>query len=132
MKDGLSGDRVREIKEDASGNIYIGTLAGISKFDGRSFVTLTPFESLGLEGWRLNPNDLWFKGDSMADGPYRYDGTTLYRYCSEIPSYGDSTYRVRLASLVRGFVGVEVLGETEQMSRVQTLPSGCKNLDPAA
>ncbi len=77
-KDGLSGDRVREIKEDASGNIFVGTLDGISKFDGKSFVTLTPVQNQGLEGWRLHADDLWFKGDSMVDGPYRYDGKTLH------------------------------------------------------
>lgn len=77
-KDGLSGDRVREFREDKSGDILIGTLSGISKFDGKGFVTLAPVESKGLEGWRLDPADLWFKGDSMVDGPYRYDGRTLH------------------------------------------------------
>lgn len=77
-KHGLSGDRVREFKEDKSGSIFIGTLTGISKFEGKDFVTLTPVESKGLEGWRLDPDDLWFKGDSMVDGPYRYDGKTLH------------------------------------------------------
>ena len=26
----------------------------------------------------LDPGDLWFKSDSMVDGPYRYDGKTLH------------------------------------------------------
>ncbi|WP_165251334.1 ligand-binding sensor domain-containing protein [Paludisphaera soli] len=77
-KDGLSGDRVREFQEDGSGNLFIGTLDGVSKFDGKDFVTLAPVEHEGLEGWRLNPDDLWFKGDSTSPGPYRYDGTTLH------------------------------------------------------
>ena len=36
---------------------------------------LVPVES---KDWRLDPDDLWFKGDSMVDGPYRYDGKTLH------------------------------------------------------
>lgn len=74
-KDGLSGDRVREFQEGKSGRIFIGTLTGISKFDGKGFATLAPVES---DEWRLHPEDLWFKGDSMVGGPYRYDGETLH------------------------------------------------------
>lgn len=74
-RDGLSGDRVREFQEDASGRIFIGTLTGISAFDGKAFATLTPVES---REWRIHPDDLWFKGDSMVDGPYRFDGKTLH------------------------------------------------------
>lgn len=74
-KHGLAGDRVREFHQDKSGNIFIGTLTGFSKFDGKAFTTLAPVES---QDWRLDPADLWFKGDSMVDGPYRYDGKTLH------------------------------------------------------
>ena len=74
-KHGLSGDRVREFREDKAGNIFIGTLTGIIKFDGKALVALRPVES---KDWRLDPDDLWFKGDSMVDGPYRYDGKTLH------------------------------------------------------
>lgn len=77
-KDGLCGDRIREIKEDAKGMLFIGTLDGISKFDGKNFETLKPIEAAAPQGWRLDPNDLWFKGDSMDRGPYRYDGKTLH------------------------------------------------------
>ncbi len=74
-KHGLPNDRVREIQEDKQGNIYVGTLDGISKYDGRTFKTLQPKRS---NEWRLNPNDLWFKGNSIVNGPYRYDGKTLH------------------------------------------------------
>lgn len=78
-KDGLPHDRVREIQQDKAGNIYIGTLGGITKFDGNTFSTLKPVRmKTADEGWRLHPDDLWFKGDSTVNGPYRYDGKTLY------------------------------------------------------
>lgn len=78
-KDGLSNERIREIQEDKQGNIFFTTLDGICKFDGRKFTTLKPIRiPAANEGWRLHPDDLWFKGDSLTNGPYRYDGNTLY------------------------------------------------------
>jgi ligand-binding sensor domain-containing protein len=78
-KDGLPGGRVREIQEDKNGNIFLTTLDGICKFDGQKFTTLKPIRiHSAKEGWRLHPDDLWFKGDSMENGPYRYDGKALY------------------------------------------------------
>lgn len=78
-KDGLPNNRIREFQEDKRGNIYIGTLEGISRFDGRTFTTLTPIQiDSPNEGWRLEPDDLWFIGDSLENGPYRYDGKSLY------------------------------------------------------
>jgi len=76
-KDGLPNDRIRGIQEDRSGNIYITTLEGISKFDGQTFTTLPPIES---NEWKLDPNDLWFSipGKTKEYGPYRYDGKSLY------------------------------------------------------
>lgn len=71
-KHGLPSDQVREIQEDRQGNIYINTLEGISKFDGKKFTTLAAKQE---NNWKLQPNDLWFKG---PHGPLRYDGKNLY------------------------------------------------------
>ena len=76
MKDGLPNNRIREIKEDKAGNIFISTLDGICKFDGRAFTTLKVVKE--DSAWRLHPDDLWFKGATNTHGPYRYDGKTLY------------------------------------------------------
>lgn len=73
-KDGLCNNRIREIKEDKSGNIFFTTLEGISKFDGQKFTTLPVIES---NEWKLEPDDLWFRGPGK-NGPYRYDGESLY------------------------------------------------------
>jgi ligand-binding sensor domain-containing protein len=74
-KHGLCNNRVREIKEDRSGNVFINTLDGISKFDGRTFSTLPVVES---KAWKLQAGDLWFKTSQGNDGVYRYDGKTLF------------------------------------------------------
>ncbi len=73
-QDGLCNDHIRQILEDESGSIYFNTLGGISKFDGQRFSTLVPIEGSASE-WKLEPGDLWFRGN----GPYRYDGKSLYR-----------------------------------------------------
>ena len=77
-KDGLCNNRIRQIQQDKSGNIFFTTLDGISKFDGQKFTTLPIIES---SDWKLQPDDLWFvsfKGSSLKNGPYRYDGKILY------------------------------------------------------
>lgn len=76
--DGLPSNRVRAIQEDKNGNIYFTTPSGISKYDGRTFTTLTPVDPPDRDnggGWRLHPDDLWF---AWGEGVCRYDGTTLY------------------------------------------------------
>jgi ligand-binding sensor domain-containing protein len=75
-KDGLCNNRIREIKEDKSGNIFFTTLEGISKFDGQKFTTLPVIKS---NEWKLEPDDLWFTGAQDSGVVYRYDGKLLYR-----------------------------------------------------
>lgn len=75
-KDGLANDTTRQVQEDASGNIFIATFGGISKFDGTSFSTLQPVAS---REWTLDRNDLWFSIlGKKNEGVLRYDGKTLY------------------------------------------------------
>jgi ligand-binding sensor domain-containing protein len=77
-KDGLCNNRIREIKEDKSGNIYFTTGSGISKFDGKTFTTIS-ITSNSRDNWKLNPDDLWFIGAQDSGVVYRYDGKLLYR-----------------------------------------------------
>ncbi len=73
--DGLVNDSIRGIQEDKYGNIYMETMSGISKFDGKQFTTLKPIRS-SQNQWKLEPNDLWF-GYNAYD-LYRYDGDSLF------------------------------------------------------
>lgn len=75
--DGLLNNNIRGIQEDKSGNVFITTLDGISKFDGQKFTTLPIIES---NEWKLDSNDLWFSilGKNGESGPYRYDGKSLF------------------------------------------------------
>ena len=76
-RQGLINDSIRGIQDDKSGNVFITSLGGIQKFDGQKFSTLPIVQS---SEWKHNPDDLWFSilGKKHEDGPYRYDGKTLY------------------------------------------------------
>ncbi len=75
---GLSGDRIRSIQEDRSGNIFVKSDGGVSQFDGLAFRPLVVADADG-SGWKLGPDDLWFTGWQDEGTVYRYDGTSLHR-----------------------------------------------------
>ncbi len=78
-KDGLCSDRIRGIQEDDSGNIYFTTYEGISKFDGKSFTTLSVSTRSSPTDWKKQADDLWFVGPPDAGVVFRYDGNSLHR-----------------------------------------------------
>lgn len=77
-KDGLTVNRVEEIKEDKQGNIFINTTKGLYQYNGSSFSKLT--ETISSENdWNLSPDDLWFKCIEYSGYVYRFDGNNLYK-----------------------------------------------------
>lgn len=79
-KHGLCDNQIRGIQEDRSGNLYIHTVRGISKYDGRTFTTLSVAgNDPSGNDWKLEPDDLWFPGAQDSGLVYRYDGKSLHR-----------------------------------------------------
>jgi len=77
-QDGLASNQIRGIQEDALGNLFFETMAGVSKFDGKTFKTLVIKNGdYAPNQWKLEPNDLWFRIGFDNKGPYRYDGEYL-------------------------------------------------------
>ncbi|HZV68570.1 MAG TPA: two-component regulator propeller domain-containing protein [Saprospiraceae bacterium] len=77
--EGLTNDSIREIQQDRAGNMYFSTMKGFCKFDGNTITEMLPIiPSDSQGGWKLKPDDLWFKGNSIVNGPYRLDGDSLY------------------------------------------------------
>lgn len=78
-KNGLYTDRVDDIKEDQSGNIYFSGMnpnATITKFDGKSF---THIKAIPSNEWKLEANDLWLKILHQTNQKvYRLSGNILY------------------------------------------------------
>jgi len=77
-KQGLPNNRIDEIKEDKHGNIYFNNGGEISKFDGQNFIQLNTTSNSNNE-WKLEQDDLWFKGYQGSGFVYRYDGNYLHR-----------------------------------------------------
>lgn len=83
--DGLSANRINEIKEDTFGNIYFNTSDGVDRFNGQTFTRLSvALNVIRQSEWKLEPNDLWFKWTKEPGHVYRYDGKILH--CLTLPS----------------------------------------------
>lgn len=77
--DGLCNDGFYAIQEDHLGNIYFDAGACVSKFDGNTFTTLPMVKNDSVKNnWKLDKDDLWFRGTWDKNGPYRYDGDSLH------------------------------------------------------
>lgn len=77
-KHGLQNNRVDDIKEDKSGNIYFSGMnpnSKITKFDGKSFTKIIAIPS---NEWKLEANDLWLLNAYQTEKVYRFDGNTFY------------------------------------------------------
>ena len=105
--DGLPGLHVRDIQEDAKGQVFISTNAGVAKYDGQTFTTLQIVDAPPGEGWVLDPNDVWIVFQPGTSGPCRYDGKSVTRY-----SVGDEAY------------AITVLGDADGGTWVGTLEQG--------
>ncbi len=91
---GLPNNRIDEIKEDKSGNIYFTACypqSTITKFDGQAFVELTAIPG---NHWKLQPNDLWFRHSQQTEKVYRYDGTTLYELALPKPPEHSNPFEI--------------------------------------
>lgn len=81
MKDGLIDQRVRVITEDPGGNIWIGTVSGVSRFDGETFTSFKYQEDLA----RDFISDILFDRDgrvwfATSRGVVCIDGGRFIRY----------------------------------------------------
>ena len=78
-RQGLPTNRIEDIQEDKSGNIYFNAMKGIIKFDGLHFINLSTSIKTSSDG-KINPGDLWFRNDKYDGQLYRYDGKDLYTF----------------------------------------------------
>lgn len=82
-RNGLSYNRIDEIKEDKFGNLYFNTTdskntnSSINKFDGEKFTTIS-VTSNSNHHWKLESDDLWFKSCNDSGEVFRYDGKSLF------------------------------------------------------
>jgi ligand-binding sensor domain-containing protein/serine phosphatase RsbU (regulator of sigma subunit) len=75
VEQGLAQSQVQVIQQDDEGNLWIGTLAGLTRYNGRTFKTFTKKDSLA-EDWitaacKDKDGNLWF--GHWAGGVSKYD-----------------------------------------------------------
>jgi ligand-binding sensor domain-containing protein len=83
--DGLSNNQVRSIQEDARGVVWFDTGVGISCFAGGAITSPAARRYDATTAWKLDADDLWFKGNEshgfnqmeLEAGVYRYDGSAF-------------------------------------------------------
>lgn len=78
VEEGMVQSQVQSLVQDANGNLWIGTLAGLSRYDGNNFRNYTRKDGLA-EDWvttsyKDSKNDIWF--GHWAGGVSRYNHTT--------------------------------------------------------
>ncbi|HPI54633.1 MAG TPA: two-component regulator propeller domain-containing protein, partial [Chitinophagaceae bacterium] len=88
QKDGLPSNRIEEIKEDKLGNLYFNTSQGLCKFNGSQFDVLAELANSENE-WKLQSDDLWFKGTRGGGHTFRYDGKNLFKLKLPSTKLGD-------------------------------------------
>lgn len=107
----LSGDKAAIIEfKDCTDNTP-GALCGTIVWDKDAG---TPADACGTTVAKLKR----FDGEAWRDG-WAYDPRTKKYYKASLRTEKNSL-------LLRAFIGVEILGETEEMTRASSVPAGCK------
>lgn len=90
---GLPSNGIGSIQEDRSGNLYIRTHLGISKFDGRVFTQLRVDDSEPpVTEVKLGPDILWFMAGGEKPHAVFYDGKSLRKLKIPTTAEGDAHY----------------------------------------
>jgi len=82
IKDGLPSMSVRQVFKDSQGYLWIGTDAGLCRYDGKTFRIFLAREGMTASNiWCIAEGEngvMWF--GSFADGLYKYDGTAFKHF----------------------------------------------------
>jgi len=82
IEDGLPSNTVRAVFKDSRGIMWVGTSAGLCRFDGREFTVYNSANGLGAENifdiTEDNKGNLWIGG--MGCGISMFDGTKFTNY----------------------------------------------------
>jgi hypothetical protein len=117
MRDGLPSMGIRCIYKDTRGLLWIGTDAGLSNFDGKSFRIFKPSEGMtASQIWAIAEDDegnLWF--GSMGEGLYKYDGVQFKRFTKKDGLADD---RIRVLSWSKKF-NCLVVGGYDYISNIK-------------
>ncbi|MEO7046043.1 MAG: two-component regulator propeller domain-containing protein [Ferruginibacter sp.] len=118
-ENGLSDNQVRNIYEDKNGTIWFECGRGLSTYDGKKITVYKERNYNSKNEWKLNENDLWFKGDEIEGynkleeypGLYQYNGKKLsYRLFPVTPKSNDGFKYYISTAFVKGKNGTVWFG----------------------
>lgn len=85
VSDGLPGNQINKIIQDKIGRLWIGTMSGACRFDGKSFIRFEPGNVLYNNPVKTIYEDrngnIWF--GTIRKGLVKYSGTTFSNYAIE-------------------------------------------------
>ncbi|NOZ47103.1 MAG: response regulator [Chlorobi bacterium] len=95
-KDGLAGNLINDIIQDKTGNIWIATNSGLSRYNGKTFKNFTRKNGLVSDTvfslLETKDGSIWC--GSIGEGISRFDGTVFHKYYSEINYEEDFTWMI--------------------------------------
>jgi len=105
---GLASDRVYSIAQDSKGNYWIGTVDGLSKYDGNQWTTYTinnrwnnKIDHIAVD---LNDN-VWIGGEMELLGAHMFDGTKFHSWTQAEGLPHEKVYSVAIDSKNNVWVG---------------------------
>jgi len=112
IDDGLPSNSIQDIFKDSRGYYWIGTEAGLCKFDGVNFKVYTQRDGLpGDRIWSVTEDtkgNLWFA--CYGNGISRYDGHTFKNYSSVNGLVNDNVVKVKYSEKSNGLLIGTVFG----------------------
>lgn len=112
VEEGMIQSQVQSLVQDQHGNLWIGTLAGLSRFDGNTFRNFTRKDGLA-EDWvtvsyKDSKNDIWF--GHWAGGVSRYNNQTKKFESLNLEEYTRFRTVTAITEDVQGFYWIATEG----------------------
>jgi ligand-binding sensor domain-containing protein len=112
IQDGLPSNKIRDIFKDSRGYIWIGTSAGLTKYDGNKFKTYTEQDGLtGNRVWSItedNKGNLWL--GCYGEGISKFNGRTFQNYNEDSGLVNNNVRKIRYSKKHGGLLIGTVCG----------------------
>jgi len=128
-QESLGSNDASAILQDTDGNLWFGTSAGVSRYDGASWQTFTTKDGLAdneiMSSLQDTDGNLWF---GTCGGVSRYDGTSWQTFTTKIGLVPDAVFILGTVLIPLYFLIALVYTVTRRMERDQYLLLSWKTL----
>jgi len=112
MDDGLPSNTIRDIYKDSRGYVWIGTEAGLAKYDGTKFKTYTTRDGLsGNRIWSITEDtlgNLWMA--NYGNGISMFDGKQFTNYSTKDGLINDNVRIIKYSDKHKGLLIGTIMG----------------------